>query len=693
MRKSLFMKLVFPLAVLMALFTLSLASTLIVTNHQAKDGVVINLAGRQRMLSQNIAKAALAYRISGEESCKAEALSSMKLFKETNGALMSGGKASLDPAAGTWVDLPASSPKAKELLQATDKAFVSLGKAVEKMLSGTGEDGWKDVTKESRSVLAASAAATVAIEADAAGRVTLLRIIQQISLALALLVAVLCVVFYRRSVIGPIKEMNLFMDRSTKGKADLTWRLPVRSGDETGRMASAFNEFIELIRSNFWETSQGTQDFLAAFNSLARSLEAFSRTFKHMEEGVAKGAKAVDQISEAVENQYASSEEIASTAQALALMAENLNQTVADVVSKAREGEAALGETSTAMESARGQAEHVSKRAASLAERATVIHQVVQTIQGIAEQTNLLALNAAIEAARAGEAGRGFAVVAEEVRKLAEESKRAAVQIGDNLTGLMDGVDGTSKDVMSMSAEMDMVAERIAGVVQAIVLILEGMDSTNEVSQTVAASAQELSASSEEMASGAESVSRFATDINQVIGDAGKSVESLSTMVKDLSNRVDRGAKQGGELLVELSKMELGTCSDMMSVVDKAVEAHKDWLVRLESLLDGRPWDLETDPDRCRFGLFLSTSTPPPHMADRWKEVVVIHDKLHHLGHQVEAYLKEGKQDLAVKTASEAKGVSSKLSSMLIEMARNCDAPDNKNPKKTPALAASTDRR
>jgi methyl-accepting chemotaxis protein len=64
-----------------------------------------------------------------------------------------------------------------------------------------------------------------------------------------------------------------------------------------------------------------------------------------------------------------------------------------------------------------------------LAAKSEQIGAIVATITAIAEQTNLLALNAAIEAARAGEQGRGFAVVAEEVRKLAEESQRAAAEI------------------------------------------------------------------------------------------------------------------------------------------------------------------------------------------------------------------------------------------------------------------------
>ncbi|MBQ6112829.1 MAG: HAMP domain-containing protein, partial [Synergistaceae bacterium] len=84
-----------------------------------------------------------------------------------------------------------------------------------------------------------------------------------------------------------------------------------------------------------------------------------------------------------------------------------------------------------------------------LVESVNKISEFIGEITSIADQTNLLALNAAIEAARAGEAGRGFAVVAESVRKLAEDSSRAA----ENVRGLIETLQEAARETKTSSDE------------------------------------------------------------------------------------------------------------------------------------------------------------------------------------------------------------------------------------------------
>ena len=98
------------------------------------------------------------------------------------------------------------------------------------------------------------------------------------------------------------------------------------------------------------------------------------------------------------------------------------------------------------MHGVRDSSQAVTEAIRELAAKSDEIGAIVETITGIAGQTNLLALNAAIEAARAGEQGRGFAVVAEEVRKLAEESQKAAGEIA----GLIETIQAETGNVSSV---------------------------------------------------------------------------------------------------------------------------------------------------------------------------------------------------------------------------------------------------
>jgi len=84
---------------------------------------------------------------------------------------------------------------------------------------------------------------------------------------------------------------------------------------------------------------------------------------------------------------------------------------------------------------------------------------VVKLISQIAGQTNLLALNATIEAARAGEAGKGFSVVASEVKSLANQTKDATEQIGNEIARMRSAVDRTASLVGTISQSIGEMQE------------------------------------------------------------------------------------------------------------------------------------------------------------------------------------------------------------------------------------------
>ena len=148
-----------------------------------------------------------------------------------------------------------------------------------------------------------------------------------------------------------------------------------------------------------------------------------------------------------------------------------------------------------------------------LVENANKISEFIGDITSIADQTNLLALNAAIEAARAGEAGRGFAVVAESVRKLAEESSRAA----ENVRGLIETLQTSVRETKTSSDEtavlLDETTEKANGAQDSLADAISQIDKANDRIQNIAAVAQEQAASSREIAAGIDNVTKATTEI------------------------------------------------------------------------------------------------------------------------------------------------------------------------------------
>ena len=366
------------------------------------------------------------------------------------------------------------------------------------------------------------------------------------ALVLVAISAAAVVVFIRKRVMIPIRQVTVLAEEMESGKFSSTAVDYFFVNDEVGMFARKLR-YAKKDVSKCIEDISAILDRMADGDFTAKPDSAYPGDFGRIKNSV---LKIEDDLGAALANMNRSSEEVmtgsgrmAEGSQTLAdgaarqeFAIKEISGSISEVSSRiaaAADNAAAAGELSElTKEKVLRQDEEIGNMVSAMNEiRITSgeIGKIIKTIEDISFQTNILALNAAVEAARAGEAGKGFAVVADEVRSLAGKSSEAARSTTELISAAISAVEKGS-EVADRTAEsmreVREMTERTSGLIveiaqasreqnESIKQINYGIEQITQVIRTNSETAEETVASSEKLSGQSrllkDQVSRFRT--------------------------------------------------------------------------------------------------------------------------------------------------------------------------------------
>ena len=303
------------------------------------------------------------------------------------------------------------------------------------------------------------------------------------------------------------------LEALSEENGDITVRLAVSGDDEVGRLATAFNRFVERLSTMMRQVRDTTIDLQREATHGHEAADSVTRASIAQGEAMRKSSADMQQLTEGIQ-------------EVSELVGDAANQS-RDALERSNAAVARIDEAAQTLHAVQALADELSQSMHRLEQRSNRIDLVTQVIKDVADQTNLLALNAAIEAARAGEQGRGFAVVADEVRKLAERTGTSTHEIATT-------IDGVKQDTADALQRLQAAIGRIANGVdstenadEAIRSIRDLMDDFARRMERIGAATQEQRDASDRITRNMESVST-ASQMNQASTRSMVAVDELA---------------------------------------------------------------------------------------------------------------------------------------------------------------------
>jgi methyl-accepting chemotaxis protein WspA len=292
------------------------------------------------------------------------------------------------------------------------------------------------------------------------------------------------------------------------------------SQDEIGQLMGSFQAMVQRLNGLIAQVQRSSIQVTASCTQLSASGRQLEGT---MTEQVAS----TNQVTTTAKQIAATSEELVHTMEELSGMSQMTSHTATDQ----QQDLIRMGST---MQQLSGATELISAKLGTISEKAHNITTIVSTITRVADQTNLLSLNAAIEAEKAGEYGLGFSVVAKEIRRLADQTAIATVDIEQMIkemqsavsTGVME-MDKFAREVRQGVTEVGNITAQVGQVIVQVQELTPRFDAVNQGMEMQFQGAQQISEAMMQLSSASTQTADSLQEINRVIEHLNQAEQSL----------------------------------------------------------------------------------------------------------------------------------------------------------------------
>ncbi len=282
-----------------------------------------------------------------------------------------------------------------------------------------------------------------------------------------------------------------------------------------------------MADGNFAISTEIEDKYVGKFVELLTSIRNMNRkmdsTLRHVEESAEQVTAGSENLAQSAQDLAEGATEQAGAVEQLQATMSTITEQVADTVNNLNDTSKKAESYAKSADSSKTDMRELMDAMQRISETSKKIENIISDIESIASQTNLLSLNAAIEAARAGEAGKGFAVVAEQIRMLADESAKSAVDTRTLIEGALNEIEEGNQVAQKAADSMETVVQGINDISDTSKMLSEnsnqqiaalreaekGIEQISEVVQSNSAASEECSATSEELSAQAEAMNEM----------------------------------------------------------------------------------------------------------------------------------------------------------------------------------------